>query len=278
LQQESRWRSGWKFLLKLLDRIDSADLNMAAAGIAFFCFLAIFPAAAAVIAIWGWASDPGVIRQQLALAQDFVPVEAYKLISNQVEALLAANTRHLGWASALSTGIALWSARAGVAAMIRGLNSTHRLPSRAGLWDLVRAIVLTLTLVGVVLAAMLLNVVAPLIITFLPLGQATAKVLELANVGLGMLLVVFGVALVYRLGPNRPKGSPRPVITLGLGVSVVLWALVSRGLVYYLANFANYNEVYGSIGAVVALMLWLYLSAFSVLLGAAVDAVRASPQ
>ncbi len=276
--REGWWQAHWKVIVKLFDRIDSADLNMASAGIAFFCFLAIFPGVGAVIAIWGWASDPSVIRQQLVVAKDFVPAEAYALVSNQVETLLRTNTRHLGWASALSTGIALWSARAGVAAMIRGLNATHRLPNRAGLWDMVRAIVLTMTLVGVVLAAMLLSVVAPLIITFLPLGQSTAKVLELANVGLGMLIVVFGVALVYRLGPNRPKGSPRPIITWGLGIAVVLWAMVSRGLVYYLANFANYNEVYGSIGAVVALLLWLYLSAFSVLLGAAVDAVRSSPQ
>ncbi|WP_096786966.1 YihY/virulence factor BrkB family protein [Rhodobacter sp. CZR27] len=275
---EGFWHSRWRLLVRLYDRIDSADLNLAAAGIAFYGFLAIFPALAALIAIWGWASDPGVIRSQIELAQDFLPEQAYVLFHDQVEALLAANSRHLGWTSLLSTLIAIWSARAGVAALIRGLNATHRLPNRTGPWHIVRAMVLTMTLVGVGLVAMLLSVVAPLVLTFLPLGSFNQQVLELANVGVGILLVVFGVALAYRLGPNRPKGSPRPIVTWGLAVAVALWALASRGLVFYLANFANYNEVYGSIGAVVALLVWLYLSAFAVLLGAAVDAVRAAPQ
>lgn len=275
---EGFWQARWRLLVRLYDRIESADLNLAAAGIAFYGFLAIFPALAALIAIWGWASDPGVIRSQIDLARDFLPLQAYVLFRDQVEALLAANTRHLGWASVFSTLIAIWSARAGVAALIRGLNATHRLPNRTGPWHVVRAMVLTLTLVGVGLVAMLLSVVAPLILTFLPLGTFDQQVLELANVGVGMLVVVFGVALVYRLGPNRPKGSPRPIATRGLVIAVALWAAASRALVFYLANFGNYNEVYGSIGAVVALLFWLYLSAFAVLLGAAVDAVRAAPQ
>ncbi|ODM42860.1 YihY/virulence factor BrkB family protein [Cereibacter johrii] len=274
---EGFWHARWRLLVRLYDRVDSADLNLAAAGIAFYGFLAIFPAVAALIAIWGWASDPSVIRAQIDLAADFLPEQAYGLFRGQVEALLAANSRHLGWASLFTTGAAIWSARAGVAALIRGLNATHRLPNRMGPWHIVRAIVLTLTLVGVGLVAMLLSVVAPLVLNVLPLGDFDQKVLELANVGVGLLVVVFGVALVYRLGPNRPKGSPRPIVTWGLLIAVTLWAVASRGLVFYLANFANYNEVYGSIGAVVALLVWLYLSAFAVLLGAAVDAVRATP-
>lgn len=272
------WRARWRFLVRLFDRIDSADLNLAAAGIAFYGFLAIFPAVASVISIWGWASDPGVIRQQIELAQDYLPAQAYGLIRDQIDWLLAANSRHLGWASVFSTLVALWSFRTGVAALIRGLNATHRLPNRTGPWHIVRAIVLTLTLVGVALAAMLLSVVAPLVLTFLPLGGFTQQVLELANAGVGLLVVVFGVALVYRLGPNRPAGVPRPVVSWGLVVAVALWAAASRAFVIYLANFASYNEVYGSIGAVVALLVWLYLSAFAVLLGAAIDAVRAAPQ
>ncbi|SNX69790.1 membrane protein [Cereibacter ovatus] len=272
------WRARWRFLVRLFDRIDSADLNLAAAGIAFYGFLAIFPAVASVISIWGWASDPGVIRQQIELAQDYLPAQAYGLIRDQIDWLLAANSRHLGWASVFSTLVALWSFRTGVAALIRGLNATHRLPNRTGPWHIVRAIVLTLTLVGVALAAMLLSVVAPLVLTFLPLGGFTQQVLELANAGVGLLVVVFGVALVYRLGPNRPAGVPRPVVSWGLVVAVALWAAASRAFVIYLANFGSYNEVYGSIGAVVALLVWLYLSAFAVLLGAAIDAVRAAPQ
>jgi membrane protein len=263
-------------LYRIYQRTEAVDLGMVSAGVAFFGFLAVFPAVAAVIAIWGFAADPGVIRQQLALTQDFLPPEAYALLSGQVEALLAANSRKLGWTTALSTLLALWSARAGVAALIRGLNAIHQLPNRSALYHPVRALALTLTLVGVVLAAMLVAVVAPLVIGFLHLGSAQAQVLEAANLGLGLLLVVFGIGLIYRLGPNRPPNQRRPVVTAGLALAVLLWALVSRGLVLYLANFNSYNQVYGSIGAVVALLIWLYLSAYAVLLGAALDAERAA--
>jgi len=99
--------------------------------------------------------------------------------------------------------------------------------------------------------------------------------LEAANVGLGLLLVVIGLALAYRFGPNRPAGARTVLFTRGLLVAVILWAIVSRGFVVYLANFSNYNQVYGSIGAVVAFLMWLYLSAYAVLLGAAVDADHA---
>lgn len=263
-------------LMSLFDRMDRANLDMCAAGIAFFGFLAIFPAVAAVIAIWGFASDPSVIRSQLVLLQDYLPLESYQLLSGQVEALLAANSRKLGWATLFSTMLALWSARAGVAALIRGINATHYLPNRIGPWHVLRALAMTLTLVGMILVAMVLAIVAPLAIGFLPLGPAAAQALELANVALGLLIVVFGIAIVYRLAPNRPRSVRRPMFTRGLFLAVVLWAVVSRGLVIYLANFGSYNQVYGSIGAVVALMMWLYLSAYAVLLGAAVDAERAA--
>lgn len=270
-------RAGWRFVLRLLERIDAAELDLAAAGIAFYGFLAIFPAVAAVISIWGWGSDPSVIRAQIAVTRDFLPAQAHGLIHDQVEALLAANTRHLGWASLFSTLVALWSARAGAAALIRGLNAAHRLPNRAGAWHILHAVMLTLLLVGVALVAMLMSLVVPLVLVALPLGSFAQQVLALANFAVGMVVVVFGVALAYRMGPNRPRGEPRPIVTWGLVVAVGLWAAASRAFVVYLANFGNYNEIYGSIGAVVALLFWLYISAYAVLLGAAVDAVRTPP-
>ncbi|MGB8812872.1 MAG: YihY/virulence factor BrkB family protein [Paracoccaceae bacterium] len=274
----STFRAAGFALLRLAQRTDRAELGMMAASVAFFGFLAIFPAVAAVIAIWGFAADPGIIRQEVALLRDVLPSDAYSLLSTQIEALLTANSSHLGWATLFSTLFALWSARAGVDALIRGLNAIHHFPNRAGLPHLGLAVVLTLTLVGITLAALLAAVVAPLIIGLLPVGSASALALEMANTGLGLLIVVFGIGLAYRFGPNRPPAAPRPALfTPGLVLAVVLWALVSRGLVIYLANFGSYNQIYGSIGAVAALLMWLYLSAYAVLLGAAVDAEREMP-
>lgn len=265
-------------LLKLWQRTDRADLGMVAASVAFFGFLAIFPAVAAVIAIWGFAADPHIVPEQLAFMQDFLPADVYALLKAQVDTLLTANNRQLGWATLFSTLFALWSARAGLDALIRGLNAIHHLPNRSGLHHIGLAVLMTLTLVAISLAALMVSVVVPLALNFLPLGTAAAITLEVANLLLGAVIVVIGLALTYRFGPNRPRTAPRPAFfTPGLLLALILWALVSRGFVVYIARFNSYNHIYGSIGAVAALMMWLYLTAYAVLLGAAVDAERSLP-
>lgn len=260
--------------LRLWQRIEERELGLIAAGCAFFGFLAIFPAMAALIALWGFAADPHAIREQMDLAESFLPDEAFALLSAQVEALLATNNRQLGWATTLSTGLALWSARAGVAALIRGINAIHGLPARTGLWHQIAAMGLTLALIGLAIMATVLAIVVPLAVGFLPLGRGAALALESANLALGAVMVVAGIGLIYWFAPNRPDGSHPSLFTRGLLLAVTLWAAVSRGLVWYLANFNSYNEVYGSIGAVVALLMWFYLAAYSILLGTALDAER----
>jgi membrane protein len=153
------------------------------------------------------------------------------------------------------------------------LNAIHQRPNRSGHWHQLRAIALTFVLVGLVLAALVLSVILPLVVAFLPLGSLELKALEGTNMALGLGLGVLAMALAFRLGPNHGS-KPPPLLSWGLLVSVVLWVLVTKGFMLYLANFPSYNRVYGSIGAVAALMMWLYVSAYAVLLGAAVDAER----
>lgn len=261
-------------ILRFMRRVDQSELDLIAAGVAFYGFLALFPTAAAVIAIWGFASDPGVIRAQVYVLHEFVPPDVFSLINDQVEALLQVNSRQLGLTTALSTGIALWSARAGVGALIRGLNAIHGLPNRAGYWHYLGAMALTLALIGLALAAMLASVVMPLVIEALPLLEGATRALNLLNLAVGFVLMVVAVAVAYRFGPNFLRRRP-PLFTLGLLVAVVLWLLAARAFMLYLANFDSYNRIYGSIGAVAALLMWLYVSAYAILLGAAVDAERA---
>ncbi len=263
----------YQHALGVWHRVTNAEIGLIAAGIAFFGFLAVFPALAAVIAIWGFVADPTVVQTQLDLSESYLPDEAFDLLYGQVQRILATNTRSLGLTTVVSTLFALWSARAGVSALIRGINAIHSLPSRSGLRHVIRAFVLTLVLVGLVLAGMTLAVVMPLVIGYLPLGTIAAKALGLTNFLVGVVLVMSAIAISYRLGPNRPRREQRPpFVTIGLFLALALWVAVSRGLVFYLGNFADYNQVYGSIGAVVALLMWFYLSAYAVLLGAAVDA------
>lgn len=266
-------RTAWR----VWQRTEARELGLIAAGVAFFAFLALFPALAAIIALWGFWSDPGLIRAQIAPLQDVLPPEAFTLLSGQVELLLAINNRHLGWTTLFSTLLALWSARAGVAALIRGLNAIHGLPLREGLWHQVQAVVVTLVLIALALVSMGVAVVVPLLLNLVDLGAVETVALELLNFMLGILLVVLSLSLIYRFGPNHGVRTV-PLFTWGLAFALGLWAAVSRGLVLYLSDFANYNQIYGSIGAVVALLLWFYLSAYAILLGAAIDAERARPR
>ncbi len=257
--------------LRLYRRTEQAELGLISAGVAFFVFLAVFPAVAAIIAIWGTVYDPSVIRTQIDLLKGFLPPEAFALVMSQVESLLAVRGPQLGWTTLLSTVLALWSARAGVAALIRGLNAVHHLPNRPGGHHQLRAILLTLVLIGLALAAMIATVIAPILIQALPLPLDDAYWLHYANLALGLVLLVLAVGIAYRAGPNHMAVRP-PLFTWGLLVAVVLWAVSARGFMIYLANFPSYNRIYGSIGAVVVLLIWLYVSAYAVLLGAAVDA------
>lgn len=253
---------------------DERELDLIAAGIAFYGFLALFPAAAAVIAIWGSFADATLIRQELELARDYLPPDAWTLISNQIEALLSVQSG-LGLATIISIALAIWTARASVAALMRGLNAIHGLPNRAGHWHQLRALLLTFVMVGLAIAALMAAVIGPLILSFLPLGRFTTLALEGVQLLLSLMIVVLGVALIYRLGLNRQINHP--LFTRGILVAVIIWIAASRGLVLYLANFDTYNRIYGSIGAVAALLVWLYLSGYAILLGAAVDAARARP-
>lgn len=260
-------------LLRLYRRTEQAELDLISAGVAFYGFLAIFPAVAAVIAIWGALSDPSLIRTEIKLLEEILPPDAFALILDQVDALLAVSQRGVGWATALSTLFALWSARAGVAALMRGLNAVHGLPNRTGHWHQLRAMVMMLSLVGLILGAMLLSIVVPLLAQVVPEFARKLTTLAQVNQAVGLGLAVLAVGLAYRFGPNHLR-SP-PLLTWGLLVAIVLWGLSARLFMLYLENFPAYNRIYGSIGAVVALLMSLYVSAYALLLGAAVDAERA---
>jgi membrane protein len=257
--------------LRFYRRTEQAELDLIAAGVAFYGFLAIFPAAAAIIALWGYISDPSIIRAELLVMKEFLPPTSFELIKTQVEALLALNASRLGWTTLLSTVFALWSTRAGAAALIRGLNAIHNLPNRSGHRHQLRARALTVGMIALALCSMTLGIIVPLIIGYLPKTVTGAVALYDTNHLLSFLVIVLAIGLAYRYGPNHRQARPA-FFSWGLMVAVVLWMLAAQGLVFYLAHFPSYNQVYGSIGAVAALLMWLYFSAYAILLGAAVDA------
>lgn len=260
----------WHVLVAVWKSASEKHLGLIAAGVAFFGVFGIFPGIAAVIAIFGLVADPTVIGEQLVLMQDIIPPDAYRLLSSQINRLVTAPSQALGWATVVSITLALWSCRAGVGALIGGLNAIAGQRVRNGVWQMVVAFLLTIALVSLAIIALTVVVVLPIGLAFIPVATSTAWLLEGARWLIALGVLMMGLSLLYRFGPAR-IGSRGRWITVGAFVVVILWVAASAGLSYYLTNFASYNEVYGSIGAVIGLLLWLYVSAYLILLGAALN-------
>jgi len=241
------------------------------AGVAFFGMLSLFPAIAALIALMSLVSDPDVVVAQLEEMRGLLPDDVYDIFHAQIVSLVTTSSDTLGWAGAISIAAALWSARAGVAAMMTGLNAVHGEKNRTTASHYVRALLLTLALVGVGIVALITLVVAPVVLAFVPLDGLKGMIAEALRWSIAVGVLLAGVSVLYRFGPNR--GVPhRRSIRAGAVVAVASWAMLSVGFSYYVANFGNYNQVYGSIGAVIAMLVWLWLSSFLILLGAVVNA------
>lgn len=251
--------------------VSQNNLALVSAGVAFFAMLSLFPALAALIAVLGLISDPVVVVTQLEELRELLPNDVYEIINAQVVDLITTRPDTLGWAGLLSVFFALWSARAGVGAMIIGLNSVHGERNRNMARHYIRALLITLVLVAVGIVALLSLVVAPVVLAFFPLGGLGAVVIDLVRWIVGVAVVLIGVGVLYRFGPNRRVPKVR-WLSAGALLAVVSWGILSVGFSYYVANFGNYNQVYGSIGAVIAMLIWLWISSFLVLFGAALNA------
>jgi len=263
------WRMAFA---RIWGQLDEKNVSLVAAGVAFFSFLSIFPALAALIAIWGALADPLMIEDQLSMARGIVPAGAYEILERQVIALVETSSSTLGWASLVSIFLAIVSARAAVAALIRGMNAIYGESNRANpVLRAVIALVLTVILICVALLAFAAVVLIPAITGFLNLPFLIEAPLSLLKWLLMLAVIFFAIALVYRYGPNRRRARVQWV-TPGAIFAVVAWALGSVALAAYVRNFDRLNEVYGSLGAVVALLFWLYLSAAVILVGALLNA------
>ncbi|MCA0135844.1 YihY/virulence factor BrkB family protein [Pseudosulfitobacter pseudonitzschiae] len=261
----------WRILRRVWVDLDDKNMMLIAAGVAFYSILAVFPAIAAVIAIWGIVADPEVVAVEVDKFRAVLPQEVYDLISQQIAQLVNGDRTTLTWASAVSLTLALWTSRAGVAAVMRGLNAIYGQPNRAGLSHYIRAMLLTLTLVGVALVALACVVLAPIVIRFVPFGIANSGLIELSRWVVMIVVLYAGISLLYRMGPVKREARMK-WFTPGAIFATLGWTAASIGFSVYLQNFGNYNEIYGSIGAVIALLMWLFISAFLVLLGGSINA------
>lgn len=267
---DMRFSRYWSALVHSIAEMSDKNLPLISAGVAFYAMLSLFPALAALIALMALISDASVVLPQLEEMRPLVPEDVFVIIETQVVTLVTAQSGTLGWAGVISVLLALWSARAGVSAMIIGLNAVHDTPNRHTFWHYLRALWLTVLLVGVGLVALLTLVVLPILLTFFPLGGFSGLAVEFSRWAVAILVLLAGVGVFYRMGPNQNMYA-LPWLSPGAILAVAAWSLLSVGFSYYVANFGNYNEVYGSIGAVIAMLIWLWISSFLVLFGAALN-------
>lgn len=255
----------------------SDRVSLAAAGCAFYATLALFPAIATLVFIYGLAFDPRTVEPQLELLREVLPGDAFALISDRVHLLVQHPRGTLGLGLLVSTSIAFWSAATGTKAMFSALNLAYGTPERRGILHF-QAMALTMTLcaiLGAVLAIAIL-VFLPVAIGFLGLGAHEAALLSGAGLLVMMLFVLLSLRLLYRFGPCPigPDGCriERRMIP-GALLATLVWLLVSVALSYYVAHIASYDATYGPLGAVIGLMMWFYATAYAVLLGAEFNAV-----
>ncbi|MCX7644673.1 MAG: YihY/virulence factor BrkB family protein [Rhodobacteraceae bacterium] len=264
-------RELWDFLLDVWWRVGEGHFGLVAAGCAFFAMFAVFPGLAASVAIWSLVADPAVIEEYLRVAERFLPADAAALVHDQVIGLLDTPRTTLGWASIVSILIALFSARAGVSALIQGLDVVHRATPRGLLRGYAVDILMTLALILALFVGLVTIVAVPLALNYVVLGPVEALVLRILPWVAMFLLVLTCLSILYRFGPNLQDVEHRWV-SAGVVVAALSWSAVSFAFSAYLANFDSYNRIYGSIGAVIALLMWLYLSVWAVLLGGAINA------
>ena len=264
---------GWgNILSRVKQRMREDNLSIISAGVAFYALLSLFPALAAMVAIYGLVADPQQVESQVASLSAMLPAQAAELITGQLHDLVQTDRTALGLGAAVGVLLALWSASKGVRTLMAALNvAYHEEESRGTLKLLATSLLLTLAAIAGFIVAIGIVVALPLAARFLGLGEALQDVIAYARWPVVAVAVIVGLAVMYRYGPSRAE--PRwKWVSAGAVIATVLWIAGSALFSLYASRFGNYNETYGSMGAVVILLMWLLLSAYVVLIGAAINA------
>ncbi|MGO9943738.1 MAG: YihY/virulence factor BrkB family protein [Rhodoblastus sp.] len=263
---------GWSYFAgRVYGRFNKDRIQAVSAGVAFYGILAIFPAIAALVAIYSLAANPGVIDQHVNDLHGVLPDGALEIIGGQVKRLAQNGGGALGFTAAISLLLSLWSANSGVKAVFDALNIAYEADEKRSFFQLnLQSLGFTLGALTFMALALTGIVVMPILLQFLGLDEKAWYIALLRWPAL-LLIVMVSLAALYRFGPSREKPEWRWV-TWGSAVAALLWLAVSGLFSWYVANFGSYNATYGSLGAVIGFMTWMWISAMVVLLGAELDA------
>ncbi|ANY83918.1 hypothetical protein BB934_36025 (plasmid) [Microvirga ossetica] len=264
---------GWKDILwRTWEEFGQDRIMAVAAGVTYYALLAIFPAIAALVSVYGLVADPATIQEHLNALAGVLPGGALDIIRDQVIRIASQGGGTLGFSFLVGLVLSLWSANAGMKAVIDALNIVYDEEEKRGFVQLnLQSLAFTLGAIAFILLALAAIVVLPIVLDFMGLGSGVEWLLALARWPILLVVVVAGLAMLYRYGPSRDQAEWKWVTPGGL-VAAVLWLVVSMLFSWYVANFGSYNETYGSLGAVIGFMTWIWISGIVVLVGAEINA------
>ncbi|MBK5224858.1 MAG: YihY/virulence factor BrkB family protein [Acidimicrobiia bacterium] len=263
---------GWLAAATRMKAEVKADhVTLMAAGVAFYGFLAIIPGLVAVVSVYGLFGDPDTVQARVEDMAGSLPEEARNLLVEQLEAITGSSSSALTVGLVISLGAALWAASSGMGHLIEAVNLVYDEDESRGFAKL-RGLALVLTLGAVVfgIAAIAAITVWPAVVAAVDPPSPFGLLLRLAVWPVLALGLSIALAVLYRYGPDRENAEWRWV-SWGSGIAVLLWLVASIAFQFYAGNFGSYNETYGSLGAVVLLLMWLWISAVATLVGAEIN-------
>jgi len=262
----------WNVIKNTIREVEKDNVPVVAAGVAFFSLLAVFPLLTACLSIYGFFADPQQVQQLLLSVSDVLPADAWAVINQQITAIVTAPDSNLGLGIAIGLLVALWSAGSGIRAIMRAMNIAYgERESRSFGVFYALAGSMTLSMIIFVWIALAVIVGLPALLSLLRLDP----VVEVFTRFLPWIILIsmFGFAsgIVYRFGPSRRPAKKRWVFP-GIVLTTVSWLGLSYAFSKFVTSFGNYNAIYGSLSAVIILLIWFWLTAFVVIVGAEFNA------
>ena len=263
---------GWKDVLwRTWEGFNSDRILSVAGGVTFYVLLALFPAVAAIVSLYGLFAERGTIGTHLELLSGILPDGALQIVGDQVSRI-AAQKSNLGFAFFAGLAISLWTANAGMKAMFDAMNVVYQEDEKRSFVALnLRSLGFTLGAIVFLLLALAAIIVVPIVLNYIGFPSGGERALSLLRWPILFIITLFALAVLYRFGPSRRQAKWR-WITAGSVFASVLWLSGSVLFSWYVTNFGNYNATYGSLGAIVGFMTWIWLSATIVLLGGELNA------
>ncbi|WP_158583584.1 YihY/virulence factor BrkB family protein [Salinisphaera sp. Q1T1-3] len=264
---------GWKdVLMRVFHAFSDNNLSIIAAGVSFYGLLAIFPGVAAFVAIYGLFQDPATVVTEMNSLDGLVPPDVINTITGQMTQIAARPSGSLGVTALVTLALALWSARKGTTALMVALNVVYaEKETRHFVITTLVSLALTIAIIVGLIAVALLAAGVPLIVAGLGFGTGLVAVARGVGLGIGALFLMLGIAGLYRYAPSRTRPKWRWVI-VGAAIVTVFWVLGSLAFSLYVAFSNSYSATYGSLGAVVVVLTWLYITILIMLVGGEINA------